>query len=911
MRGKTFTAVFVFSAALLSLHSSGSRETGGHSRSARMLQDGLPAVFTRSGNLAEKGEWEQAAQELAAGYSVNFDSFLQEAEPGLASQTRTAIQSVQDAVRGLDNAGIRLHRAADAAEKILERISLPSGSLPPENEQNAVFPAVFREIGQIAGRRKKIEEAGRFFAAAQNRNGGKDLPDAVSDFLQSAYLLTTGGPEQKNSGGILGLIDGCAAEILYPAEETGYRFLEGLWAKTIKQTEEGQVPARTDFPLEKIVIATDYLSGLNSLAALFAGSPEKTQRNAENNVRFLSAAASASAVQNLIEQNEIRTALTEESRNYEREVAQNGYTRFAANSGKFRNIISALDGVWTEAEDFPANFPYQAGDSVYADCVLRGFRNLAVAAEEDLMGIYQTAASIHAISARTLYSNLNNQFLYAKNLLDGISFYYVETGTDQDNGGNGEPPSLLRKYPDESLSQLHRLAERAGEGIQTLRQRIQTVSSAPQAVFESAEYRAAAGELQTFAASIEALRQQIFRASAEADQRIEQAEEAAKLADAFYQTAERHFHAGRTASAREHLVRAQEAALQSLALRESEEFRKETDARFTSLGGEIVRLENTAVIQEVRKEITSGKDCYRENGFSRAKNHFLTAENLWNTTNAGVNPEIENWLEITNSALRLHTDRTLSVSDPLLREAGQMLNTAHLLYRQGARQIESGKREEGIHLLAEAEEALRQVQLLYPHNGNAARLSLRIRQTENPQAFAAFLLRRLAEIQSSYKNNAQAAYTELLDLESVCPENKMLRRQIAEVASYLGLNPITRGTEAVRRSDELAQEARRIYAASQPGAADEAVRLLNEALILNPENTRAAALKDSILGSTGGSRTVILNSENEEKYQQALYEWQSGNIIYASAIIRHLMQSPDAANAAKVQELQKRIDALL
>ena len=66
----------------------------------------------------------------------------------------------------------------------------------------------------------------------------------------------------------------------------------------------------------------------------------------------------------------------------------------------------------------------------------------------------------------------------------------------------------------------------------------------------------------------------------------------------------------------------------------------------------------------------------------------------------------------------------------------------------------------------------------------------------------------------------------------------------------------------------------------------------------------AAIVAGSLLGSA-------LRRGLAEKYQQALYELQSGNIIYASAIIRHLMQSPDAANAAKVQELQKRIDALL
>jgi hypothetical protein len=56
---------------------------------------------------------------------------------------------------------------------------------------------------------------------------------------------------------------------------------------------------------------------------------------------------------------------------------------------------------------------------------------------------------------------------------------------------------------------------------------------------------------------------------------------------------------------------------------------------------------------------------------------------------------------------------------------------------------------------------------------------------------------------------------------------------------------------------------------------------------------------------------IVLNSEDEEQYQRAVRELQSGNNLVALAIVDRLLQNPKNHNITKLTELQRRIQSVL
>jgi hypothetical protein len=70
-------------------------------------------------------------------------------------------------------------------------------------------------------------------------------------------------------------------------------------------------------------------------------------------------------------------------------------------------------------------------------------------------------------------------------------------------------------------------------------------------------------------------------------------------------------------------------------------------------------------------------------------------------------------------------------------------------------------------------------------------------------------------------------------------------------------------------------------------------------------------MKDRIQTSIGGKAAVVLSSEDEAKYQQAITELQNNNIVTANALVEQLLQKPSNRHSSKILDLQKKIKALL
>ena len=186
------------------------------------------------------------------------------------------------------------------------------------------------------------------------------------------------------------------------------------------------------------------------------------------------------------------------------------------------------------------------------------------------------------------------------------------------------------------------------------------------------------------------------------------------------------------------LQRSRDKINQSLDFQFDAVLRARSDTNLENLGTEITRIENEAVVKEVRTLISSGKNMYYLGNVDQAEQVFIQAKTRWAVTNIELNPEVTNWLEIINTALSMKTGRTIPVSAPLYPQMSQILNTANQLYNDGKALMLAGKRTASVASLTEAKAQLQQLQLVYPLNQDAGLLTLKIDQLIDPFAFTSF-----------------------------------------------------------------------------------------------------------------------------------------------------------------------------
>lgn len=349
---------------------------------------------------------------------------------------------------------------------------------------------------------------------------------------------------------------------------------------------------------------------------------------------------------------------------------------------------------------------------------------------------------------------------------------------------------------------------------------------------------------------------------------------------------------------------------------ESESLRKEVDEKLLALGQRINDAENEIIVAEVRKLKNQAKDEYYNGNFEKAENLLSLAKSRWAITNGDEeDEEIKNLLVLVETALSMKTGRVIPPTAPLYPEMSQILSIAHQYFNDGSKELRRGKREEGINLLNQSKEKLKEVQLVYPLNQEASLLSLRIDQLIDPENFDQMFVQKLNSAKENYKiaSRQQTAYTDLLDLYEIRPNYPGLKNLIYQVEIEIGVRQKPIDNSSIIRSQSLTREAQSIVnsAGNNQTQLRNALSKLDQAIALNPNNDQAILLKDRVQVSLGGRASVVLSSSDEAKYQQAIQELQKNNIVGAYALVEQLLQNPSNRRSAKVLDLQKKVKALL
>jgi tetratricopeptide (TPR) repeat protein len=240
-----------------------------------------------------------------------------------------------------------------------------------------------------------------------------------------------------------------------------------------------------------------------------------------------------------------------------------------------------------------------------------------------------------------------------------------------------------------------------------------------------------------------------------------------------------------------------------------------------------------------------------------------------------------------------------------------LLSDAKKNYDEGVRYLNTSRRTEGIARFTEARQKTQEVKLMFPVNQEARLLELRMDQVTDPAAFAASFGIRFNEAVAGTKKQSPESFTDLQNLAEINPRYPGMAAALIQAEIDMGYRLPPPDPQALARSNELTAAARRIIDENITLQFEVALRQLNEALTLNPNNSQAMTAKDQVQTRMNGTRTIVLDSRSEAEYRRAVSEFQRGNTLVALAIVEQLLQEPKNRSSTLILELQRRIQSAL
>jgi hypothetical protein len=531
-----------------------------------------------------------------------------------------------------------------------------------------------------------------------------------------------------------------------------------------------------------------------------------------------------------------------------------------------------------------------------AGSVIRDLRSMAINRNRE------SAVRFYAMANGELEQRLNSrnaEYSEGNRLVQGIP---------RDGGGGGDN---IEHYPTEGLAVLTRMGEEIAADARWGTALLDRYAAEPPELLNTEEVRPLYRTARTLMSELEDLQGRGRSLAATARNQTAQAETFRLDGERLFREASAAVGRNNFDIARDRLQRAAERFNSSLEIQESASLRATWDTQVINLGAEINRVENQIVIREVRDLVNNARTSYFAGNFEQAEDLLVRAQNRWRVTNVGEDAEVQYWLTVVRGALSLRSGRIISPTAPLYAEMSQLLSDAKKSYDEGVRFINSNRRTDGLTKFAEARQKTREVKLMFPVNQEAGILELRMDQVTDPAAFNESFTRRFNNAVAGTKQQSVESFAELQNLAEINPRYSGMSAALIQAEIDMGYRPPPPDPRALARSNELTAAARRILEGNVSSQFEVALRQLNEALTLNPNNTQAMTVKDQVQTRMNGTGTTVLDSYSEAEYQRAVRELQQGNTLVAMAIVQQLLQNPRNSASTRILELQRRIQSVL
>jgi AraC-like DNA-binding protein len=849
----------------------------------------------------EAGEYRPAVSTYLEGFQINKDRFDQEGYGNIVENAvNSALDNLKIAIAACDRLTGELQGEGEGLGEQLE--NLPSDM--------AALTATLESMTEALG---TVERSGLTFQTQNRRIRESSREDQFDLFLVFADQLVFGPANSTNEG------------ISYA--------LASIWRREAGQLAS-RLTTRGEAAYSSVVGAFRRGAAEQSL-----GSAEEARTLFESALRFqtmwpLPVDASRPYPLGSAGQEAFAEALPAYLRTQEYLKALDGYAFLAQADGQVTDLeakdVTTIGEVYEDRDKLSSLFDrIEALESSWSDLLARyregetvgiALGDHALQAERVIADIENTKQAVAALDIRLLdrvarvqgvefeerFRSYNASFQEGVELQEGTE---VSLEPIRDESGQVvETPVRVDKYPSRALAIFQPLSEDleqlAGEASEMLDDALQR-----EYVEQSEELQVHVRSLRSLVARISELQQQLGPRLEDARRASLQAERYRREGELRYQQAVTNVGNRRFDEARSNIQASREAFDTSLSFEEDAEARRIRDEALVALSNSITETLTVGVVREVRERIEVAKRLYAQGDFAGAERRLLEAQDWWEDANSTENPEVAFWLRIVRSAVDATTGREIAITDPLYKEISQLYNLAYRDFETGRQLLQQRQTGEALRVLRRAEDRLAKILVPFPNNAAARVLNLRILQVSDPEVFRSRITELYNDALAIRNRNPQDAYANLKDIEQLQPNYPGLQRAIADLEIDLGLRIAPPDPAKIAQSRELYLQARSYWDTNQRDLFPAALEQLDEAILLNPDNRQAVALKDQMLVATGGQRVDVLSSDDQRLLREAEAKYLSGDYFEALVIIEQLLRKPANKNNQEILDLEKRIRA--
>ncbi|MBN2354025.1 MAG: hypothetical protein JXD23_15740 [Spirochaetales bacterium] len=207
--------------------------------------------------------------------------------------------------------------------------------------------------------------------------------------------------------------------------------------------------------------------------------------------------------------------------------------------------------------------------------------------------------------------------------------------------------------------------------------------------------------------------------------------------------------------------------------------------------------------------------------------------------------DIQLWLDLVLKALATAPIRQINQKDPLYAEITARQKQAERYYQEGLDSQKKGRDADAQKDFQDALDQIQQIQKTFPQLKESGVLYIKVMQAQRGQRwYDSYTDNLVNEVERMDPKDAQAKLEDVLDL---FPNNRRLKQALEKIVARLYVKPVV-SAQAKDRAESLYREAAALVnrVSATRGDYDQAEKLVNQSLLLDPYSAKAKELQTRI-----------------------------------------------------------------
>lgn len=347
--------------------------------------------------------------------------------------------------------------------------------------------------------------------------------------------------------------------------------------------------------------------------------------------------------------------------------------------------------------------------------------------------------------------------------------------------------------------------------------------------------------------------------------------------------------------------------LDSLALREDKQFREEIEQVSVAIRDRILEIEHAEVVREVRDLINRSRRAVAIQDIDEAYSLIERSAELWAITNVEQNPEVVRQQEYIELVLTFEQTYNLITTDPLYGVLGGYLSSVAKNIGRINQLIDQGNTVEAGSLIVETKRTIQNVIDVQPFNTEARTLNLRLIAATDPDELQRILDELFESASRTAVREPRLSLSDFYTIRALRATYPGVEQQIAELETALGLRIAQLSTDDQQQAGRLLAQAQELIRTGDRNRITAAGTLLQEALVIDPNNSTAQAALDQLRINSGSSAQASLSANDEQLLRRAETLFVQGNIAQTFAILENLWRASPNRNYPPLIALRNQV----